>query len=131
MGRASDEGSKGEEVICFNCGKEGHYASDCSSPVARTTTVQAAPLQMVPVPLTATPIVPSVTGRVYTLDRQQSNKTPNLVRGTVSTGGCDVDVLFDSGTMHSFITDPIAAGLKLPISMLSPSLRVTAVTGEK
>ncbi|XP_061354050.1 uncharacterized protein LOC133298738 [Gastrolobium bilobum] len=70
-------------------------------------------------------------GRVYTLDRQQSDRALNLVRGALSIGGCDVNVLFDSGATHSFLADPIAVGLKLPISVLSPPLRVTIATRAK
>ncbi|XP_061369288.1 uncharacterized protein LOC133312149 [Gastrolobium bilobum] len=87
------------------------------------------------VPPTAPPFVPPTappaTGRVYTLDRQQSDRAPYLVRGTISIGGYDVDVLFDFRATHSFIATLIAVGLELPISMLSPPLRVTTTTGEK
>ncbi|XP_061362884.1 uncharacterized protein LOC133306580 [Gastrolobium bilobum] len=119
------------ELLCYKCGKSGHLAKNCYTLVARAVVAQATPLQMISAPCTAPPAAPPVMGRVYTLDRRQSHRDPNHVRGTISIGGCFVDVLFDSGAMHSFITDLIAVGLKLPISVLSPPLRVTTTTREK
>ncbi|XP_061367702.1 uncharacterized protein LOC133310739 [Gastrolobium bilobum] len=113
------------------CGKEGHYARYCPSLVARAIAVQASLLQMVPVPPTATPMVPLITGRVYSLDRQQLDKAQNLVRGIISIGRYDIDVLFDSRATYSFIKDPITVGLDLPMHKLSPPLRVTTATREK
>ncbi|XP_061344469.1 uncharacterized protein LOC133290407 [Gastrolobium bilobum] len=119
------------QIICFNCGKKGHYARDCPSSAARAAAGHAVSLQMVPIPPTVAPVVPPSMGRVYTLDWQQSDKAPNLVSGTISIGGCDVDVLFDFRATHSFIAIPIVVGLELPIYVLSPSLWVTTATGEK
>ncbi|XP_061360947.1 uncharacterized protein LOC133304886 [Gastrolobium bilobum] len=74
---------------------------------------------------------PPVTGRVYTLDRQQSYRALNLVRGIIYVSGYDIDVLFDSGATYSFIAGPIVVGLNLPMSELSPPLRVTTTTRDK
>ncbi|XP_061371014.1 uncharacterized protein LOC133313633 [Gastrolobium bilobum] len=86
---------------------------------------------MIPTAPTTAPVVPPTTGRVYTSDRQQSDRAPNLVRGTISIGSCVINVLFDSEAMHYFIATPIVVGLKLPIAVSSPPLRVTIATGEK
>ncbi|XP_061350058.1 uncharacterized protein LOC133295269 [Gastrolobium bilobum] len=118
------------ELLCYKCGKSGHVAKDCYTSVARAAATQAAHLQMIPAPPTAAPVVPLATGRVYTLDMQQSDRASNLVRGTVSIGGYAVDVLFDSGATYSFITTPIVVGLELSIFVLSSPLRETTATGE-
>ncbi|XP_061358650.1 uncharacterized protein LOC133302843 [Gastrolobium bilobum] len=86
---------------------------------------------MISTPFTASPAAPPATSRVYTLDRQPSDRAPNLVRGTVSISGCDIDVLFDSGATHSFIVNLIVVAHRLSIFVLSPPLRVTTATGEK
>ena len=35
--------------------------------------------------------------------REEAGASPNVIRGTVSIRGHDVDALFDSGATHSFI----------------------------
>ncbi|XP_061366051.1 uncharacterized protein LOC133309303 [Gastrolobium bilobum] len=119
------------QIICFHCGKEGHYARDYPSSAIRAAAVLAIPLQIIPTAPRAAPVVPPATGRVYTLDRQQSDRAPNLVRGTISIHILAVDVLFDSGATHSFIATSIVVGLELLISVLSPRLRFTTATREK
>ncbi|XP_061349795.1 uncharacterized protein LOC133295033 [Gastrolobium bilobum] len=66
------------EIIFYKCGRSGHYSRQCPQSEVRTMTIQDA---VVPV-LVVLPMIESQTvGRVYTMDRQQSEKAPNLVKG--------------------------------------------------
>ncbi|XP_061367194.1 uncharacterized protein LOC133310302 [Gastrolobium bilobum] len=67
------------EVICYKCGRADHYSRQCPQNEVRTMAVQATAVPVSVVP----PLMESQTvGRIYTMDCQQSEKAPNLVKGS-------------------------------------------------
>ena len=54
----------------------------------------------------------------------------HTVQGTISIQGVIVDVLFDSGCTHSFISSRLVKSLGLRTSPLSKPFRVTTATGD-
>ncbi|XP_061374771.1 uncharacterized protein LOC133316990 [Gastrolobium bilobum] len=121
----------------------GHYIRDCPKLGGRATAMQAipfhaSPLQVIPnqtIPNSVDQILivqaPTFTGRVYTLDPQQSERAPNLVKGTNFIDGIDMSVLFATGATHSFVSSFVAIGLNMPLYDFKPPMVVKTATGEK
>ena len=64
-------------------------------------------------------------GRVFTLSREEAKKDSNLVQGTCFLNQIPLNVLYDSGATHSFISYDCVSKLKLPVKPLSVSLSVS------
>ncbi|XP_061339425.1 uncharacterized protein LOC133286095 [Gastrolobium bilobum] len=61
---------------------------------------------------------------------EEVEKSPNLIRSTISMDGHDFDALFNSGATHSFILGFVANGLNLPMYAFTPPMVVKTATGD-
>ncbi|XP_052726715.1 uncharacterized protein LOC128194743 [Vigna angularis] len=94
---------------CFLCGAEGHFARDCFSNRRGTTQPQQPPQQG------RTDNKPQATGRVYALTGAEAAKSGTLIIGCCNIAGRDLNVLFDSGATHSFLSETLIQELNLPV----------------
>jgi hypothetical protein len=77
---------------CYHYGEPGHYANAC--PRKAQSGLQGRPAQ---------PKAPS-QGRVNHVTAESAAEAPNVVIGTFMVNTHPTTVLFDTGAMHSFIT---------------------------
>ena len=61
--------------------------------------------------------------------REEAVASPNVIRGMVSIRGHDIDVLFDSGATHSFISYDCAQKFGFDLSVLPYDLKVSTPSG--
>jgi hypothetical protein len=68
---------------------------------------------------------------VYTLDAEEAEKSKDLVQGTGQINGKHVNILFDSGATHSFISSACVKRVYFPVTKLSYEVLVTTPSEEK
>jgi len=73
---------------------------------------------------------PTTTGRVYTLSGAETTQNHDLIQGMCFIKGKTLNVLYDSGATHSFISNDCVKDLKLPISSLDTNLIISTSTSK-
>ncbi|XP_061348398.1 uncharacterized protein LOC133293814 [Gastrolobium bilobum] len=99
-----------------SCGQAGHSSNECPGKRGQVAAIQEH-------------LVPLVT-QVYAVTQQDIEKSPNLIKGTISVDGHDFDALFDSGATHSFTSSFVANGLNLPMYEFTSPMVAKTATGD-
>nr|KYP35134.1 hypothetical protein KK1_043846 [Cajanus cajan] len=73
---------------------------------------------------------PPTTGRVYTMTGTEAAQNNDLIQGTCFIKGKTLNVLYDSGATHSFISNYCVQHLQLSVSSLETNLIVSTPTNE-
>jgi len=105
--------------ICFKCGNPGHVVTECGQQKSHFNPSGS-----------ATKTRPATTGRVYTLSSTEIAKNHDLIQGTCFIKGKTLNVLYDSGATHSFISNDCVKDMKLPISSLDTNLIISTPTSK-
>ena len=105
---------------CFKCGKIGHCIKDCPYLRAEQTTNTNGSQQK-----------PKVQGRVFALTKQDAEASPSVVSGTLLVSSQHAQVLFDSGSTHSFILHRLAQRLNMELESLNYELCVATPFGQQ
>nr|KYP48751.1 Transposon Ty3-I Gag-Pol polyprotein [Cajanus cajan] len=98
--------------VCFKCGKPGHVFSECGQPKTHANTSGPKPR-------------PTTTGRVYTMTGTEAAQNHDLIQGTCFIKGKTLNVLYDSGATHSFISNDYVQHLQLSVSSLENNLIIS------
>ncbi|XP_052734270.1 uncharacterized protein LOC128196752 [Vigna angularis] len=105
---------------CFKCGKEGHFAKECTSVEGSRSQAQKTGL---PPPRGGDR--PQAVGRVYAMTGSEAVNSGNLIISNCLLFGVTCVVLFDSGATHSFISEACVEKLSMPIEELDFDLVVS------
>jgi len=105
--------------ICFNCGKPGHVTTEYVHQKSHFNPSTSAPKTR-----------PMTTGRVYIMSDTKTAQNHDLIQDTCFIKGKTLNVLYDSGTTHYFISNNCVKDLKLIISSLNTNMIVSTPTSE-
>ncbi|XP_028052466.1 uncharacterized protein LOC114256965 [Camellia sinensis] len=121
------------EGACFKCAKTSHLARECPQKNRQNgERTIASSTGATLTPTTKTTIKPAKAkdtakqGRVFALIPGDVQNTEVVVSGTFSINGHSVNVLFDSGSTHSFVSKAFASHLNRPMEPLPYVLCVSS-----
>ncbi|XP_027368276.1 uncharacterized protein LOC113874243 [Abrus precatorius] len=132
---------------CPKCQRTGHLGRFCRQPTRSNDTISAGtnrrnPRQgqrnssnqgevrsQNPVNVSRTSVGrPSTRGRVFTMSGAEVAQSENLIQGTCILNGTSLNVLFDSGATHSFISESCVRRLKLHVLVMKCNIVVSTPT---
>ncbi|GJW54760.1 putative reverse transcriptase domain-containing protein [Tanacetum coccineum] len=127
-------------IICNNCGKICHIASDCKSK-AVATSANAQPILKCHdcgekghtrnrCPKRNNPQGGNATGRAYAIREAERGQGPNVVAGTFLLNNRYVNVLFDSGADKSFVNTSLSHLIDIKPERLNNSYEVELADGK-
>ncbi|XP_027364515.1 uncharacterized protein LOC113871618 [Abrus precatorius] len=105
----------------------GHSASVCWSAPQKSGSMS---VEQRPKSRASTGTKPNVKGKVFAMSGAEASKSEELIRGKCIIKDRLIDVLFDSGATHSFISVDCMRCLELPVSELSCDVIVSTPTGK-
>jgi hypothetical protein len=95
---------------CFNCGRSGHFAQQCTALKKTATQGHVTPPSHGP-----QKVAIAKTGRVNYTTMEDIPEGEQVLAGTFSLNGYPVVVLFDSGATHDFSTKAYTQRCQLSI----------------
>ncbi|XP_027348076.1 uncharacterized protein LOC113871635 [Abrus precatorius] len=116
-------------ITCSNCGKSGHVANECwAAKRSGSASVAQRPESRGSTGL-GTGQKPSIPARVFAMSGAEASQSEELIRGKCIKDRL-LDVLFDSGATHSFISVDCVKSLNLYVTELPCNVVVTTLTGK-